>query len=541
MSDYIVAKYLRLSSEDTDLSEDGKEESNSIVNQRNLLDAFLARQPDFAGARILEFCDDGYSGKNFERPAITELLAQVKKGVIHCVVVKDLSRFGRDYLTVGNYISRVFPFLGVRFIAVNDNIDSVRQSDVDSMETSFKALIYDYYSRDLSRKVRSVRNSRAQRGLFIGPFAPYGYAKDPSDRHHLIIDPEAAAVVRRVFLLIGSGKSTIEVARIMNEKGVPTPMLYKKARGCTRQKWESVQEENFWTRKTVLKIIHDERYIGSQVFGKTIRDRIGNAHIVFQDKQDWVIRENMHEPIVTKEEFDHAQSMLESRNDRSSKRDVRRPLTGKVRCGVCGHSMIRRKKKHPDYHCGTPKMTDVFDCPADAMPESDLFNTLEDALRSEASIAVELQKVFEEQKRETAANIEGMRVSLSTLREQSLILDQQKKSLFEEWAQGSISDEVFRAKKETMNREREEVIKRIDMLENQLDAAMRTGPKENDYLNSFTGYYDVAEITREMIDEAVQVIRIFPQGRIEIVWNHRAAKEKLLEGLSELQKRMGTT
>ena len=162
-----TAKYVRLSSEDNDLRQGGKLESNSIANQRDLLDAFISRTPELAGTSIIEFCDDGWSGKNFERPAVQEMIAQVRAGKIQCIVVKDLSRFGRDYLTVGNYISSVFPFLGVRFIAVNDGYDSSRPMDVDSLDTSFKALLYDFYSRDLSRKVRKAKRFRAQRGDFL--------------------------------------------------------------------------------------------------------------------------------------------------------------------------------------------------------------------------------------------------------------------------------------------------------------------------------------------------------------------------------------
>ena len=187
-----VAKYLRISNEDVDLRSAGKDESDSIANQRNLLDSFIAQQNNFAQADIIEFCDDGWSGKNFERPGVRAMLEQVKRGKIQCIVVKDLSRFGRDYLTVGNYISKIFPFMGVRLIAVNDGLDSARPGDVDSLDTSFKALLYDLYSRDLSRKVKNAKRFRAQRGDFVAPFAPYGYKKSPENHNQLIIDPPAA-------------------------------------------------------------------------------------------------------------------------------------------------------------------------------------------------------------------------------------------------------------------------------------------------------------------------------------------------------------
>ena len=172
-----VVMYLRLSSEDKDMQEKGKSESNSILHQRWMLTDFVHNHPELCNAELDELCDDGWSGRNFERPGMVELLEQVRRGTVQCIVVKDFSRFGRDYLTVGNYISRVFPFMGVRFISVNDGFDSSRPGDIDSLDTSFKTLIYDLYSRELSQKVKAAKKQRAEQGLFLGPFAPYGYVK----------------------------------------------------------------------------------------------------------------------------------------------------------------------------------------------------------------------------------------------------------------------------------------------------------------------------------------------------------------------------
>ena len=233
----VTAKYIRLSNEDDDLGMCGKMESNSVSNQRDLLDAFISRTPELADTNVIEFCDDGWSGKNFERPAVQEMIEQAKQGKIQCILVKDISRFGRDYLTVGNYISCVFPFLGVRFIAVNDGFDSIRTAEIDSLETSFKTLLYDLYSRDLSRKVRNAKRFRAQRGDFLSRYAPYGYIKDPADKNHLVIDPEAAEIVRRIFRLMADGNRTVQIAAILNREAVPTPMRYKLAAGCSYTKW----------------------------------------------------------------------------------------------------------------------------------------------------------------------------------------------------------------------------------------------------------------------------------------------------------------
>ena len=258
LTSFVIAIYLRLSSEDDDLKQLGKLESNSIANQRNLLRDFISRNEEWAAADVVEFCDDGWSGKNFERPGVQEMIAQARQGHIQCIIVKDLSRFGRDHLIVDNYISRVFPFLGVRFIAVNDGIDSIRPEDVDSMETSFKTLIYDYYSRDLSRKVRSAKELRAKRGDFLSPFAPFGYVKDPAKSSRLMIDPPAAEIVRYIFRMAIDGKRRVEIARTLNQEAVLTPMLYKRAAGCSRTIWPCVHEDNFWTALSVTKILRDE-------------------------------------------------------------------------------------------------------------------------------------------------------------------------------------------------------------------------------------------------------------------------------------------
>lgn len=239
-----VAAYLRISNEDTDRKQAVKAESDSIAGQRAMLADFISRMPEFGSARIIEFCDDGWSGKNFSRPAVQEMLGQARQGKIQCIIVKDLSRFGRDYLEVGNYISRVFPFLGIRFIAVNDGFDSIRPMEADSLEISFKALLYDIYSRDISRKTRSAKKYKAQKGEFLAPFAPYGYRKDPEKKNRLSIDPETAGTVKRIFRMAADGKTTEQIARVLNLERVPTPMQQKRIAGC-QHRWKGIHEDNF--------------------------------------------------------------------------------------------------------------------------------------------------------------------------------------------------------------------------------------------------------------------------------------------------------
>ena len=199
---------------------------------------------------------------------------------------EDLSRFGRDYITVGDYISRVFPFLGVRFISVNDGFDSINPQDIDSLDTSFRTLIYDLYSRDLSCKVKSAKKARAERGAFLSPYAPYGYIKDPEDKNHLLVDEEAAVVIRRIFQRAADSLKAWEIAAELNGDGICSPKTYKVNAGYTRTPWRSIQEENFWTVGLITKILRYERYIGKVVYRKRIRDIVESPHTVKISRDD---------------------------------------------------------------------------------------------------------------------------------------------------------------------------------------------------------------------------------------------------------------
>ena len=522
----ITAKYIRLSLEDDDLGKSGKVESNSVTNQRNLLDAFISRTPELADTSVIEFCDDGWSGKNFERPGFQKMISQVRAGKIQCIVVKDLSRFGRDYLTVGNYISCVFPFLGVRFIAVNDGFDSIRPTDIDSLETSFKALIYDLYSRDLSRKVRSAKKFRAQRGDFLSPFAPYGYVKDPADKARLVIDPDAAETVRRIFLMTANGQKKEQLARQLNAEGVPTPMLYKRAAGCTRTKWNNLFEENFWTGSLIYGILRDERYVGRIVYGKHTRDRIGHAHVVRVDREDWIVVENTHEGIVTREEFDRAQAAIRA-SERGAVRNQNHPLQKKIRCGTCGYAMSRVQEPAPYFVCRTSRMNTAYTC-RDRIPEADILETVTEGLHVQALMAVELSRLWAEQRQGRKKDITAARKNLAGLRERHQRLSQQVNDLYESFALGEISKAEYLTAKAAAAQQRDNTAARISELEAELENMGMDGSLRNGFVSAFGKYLEVEEITDEIAADVLQEVRIHPGGRIETVWNYQDELEKLI-------------
>ena len=521
----ILAKYLRLSSEDGDLSENGKQESNSIVNQRNLLDAYIRNHAEFEGMKVIEFCDDGWSGKNFERPAVQEMLEQVRQGNIQCIIVKDLSRFGRDYLEVGNFISRVFPFMGVRFVAVNDGFDSIRPLEADSLETSFKTLLYDLYSRDLSRKVRSAKRFRANRGDFLSPFAPYGYVKDPKNHSRLLIDPEAAGVVRRIFRMAGDGISTIQIAKKLNQDGVLTPMRYKREAACSRTIWPCVDENNFWTDSAVIRILRDERYLGNNIYGKRVRDQVGHIHTVKVKRSDWIISEATHEGILTKEEFDRAADNLRKLAAHDSVfHDW--PLGSKVRCGVCGHVMTRSRKAQ--FYCRTPVFTDTFLCPTARTDEQAILDALLDGLHAQAILAVEAERIWNERRSMEKKDALFLLKQLADAKE---MLNQRKQyfnELYESYVIGEISRPEYFAAKATVIAERDAASARVSELNAKLENAGKNGKLNNRFVSTFQKYAEVTEMTREIATDVLKSVYIFPGGRLEINWNYREEMKQII-------------
>lgn len=520
-----VAMYLRLSSEDDDLKDTGKAESESISNQRGLLKNFISGQLDFSGCEVSEFCDDGWSGKNFERPGFLQMMEQVKQGQIHCIVVKDLSRFGRDYLVVGNYISRVFPFLGVRFIAVNDGFDSSRPQDIDSLDTSFKTLIYDLYSRELSAKVKNAKRLRAEKGLFLSPFAPYGYVKDPDNKNRLLVDKEAADVVRRIFNLAGNGVRAVEIAAMLNRNGIPTPMLYKRAAGCSRDHWPSIHEENFWTAGNIFKILRDERYLGKCVYGKRERNMVGNWHTIKRSKTDWVVVDETHEGIVSKEQFQKAASRMKEYSEFTPIVSERNPLRGKVICGTCGHAMSLSHTKNAKYHCRTARLAAGFDCPSEGILQADIHEMVVTQIRTYATYAVSLEHLLLLQKERIQAEKKQARHDLAVLQSRKNQLEKSLQDLYEKLIDGTIDRETYLSHKASNRAQMQELTEKMEYLEKSSQTSVEEGGA---FIEKYREYTELETLTSDIANDVVKRVTVYKDGGIEIELALRDEMEKLL-------------
>ncbi len=305
-----ICFYIRLSSADDDLRY--KTESESISNQRALLTQFVKSHPEFAPYEIIEFVDDGFSGTNGNRPSFERMIEYLKDGKAKLVICKDLSRFFRDYVEIGDYLERIFPFLGVRFIAVNDGYDSNDYiGTTGGMDVVMKCIVYGFYSKDLSQKIKTVLKAKAQKGQYIGSYAPYGFLKDPKDKHHLIPDPVAARIVKRIFSLALEMKTTGEIARILNDDHVETPAAHFKRLYPESKKFQKTTTAyNSWTCMNVYDILQRQEYTGAVVSQKKKYKGIEQPQTLSRDKKDWIIVPDCHEALVSKESFEAAQEAI---------------------------------------------------------------------------------------------------------------------------------------------------------------------------------------------------------------------------------------
>lgn len=337
--EYVICMYIRLSSEDDDIKyNDAKNESNSITAQRKMLYDYIGSRIEFRDCKVIERCDDGFSGTHFDtRPQFIDMIEMAKRGEINCIIVKDFSRFGRDYIELGDYMEQFFPTLGIRFISVNDNYDSDLLSDgeLGGIDVSFKNLIYDYYARETSKKEKLSWKKSAERGEYRASVPLYGYKKSKDNNLKLEIDPEAARVVKEIFEMKLSGMTLTEIASNLNDRNVLPPKEYKYKSGDKRAINKNIRK-TYWESGVVEAILKNEKYTGDMVLLKTFNNRITGK----QEKRasdEWVTVENTHEPIVSREEFNAvANTFARIKRTRKSKINV-------FYCSVCGRKMYKTK------------------------------------------------------------------------------------------------------------------------------------------------------------------------------------------------------
>lgn len=477
--------------------------------QRILLQKYAAEH--FSCFDLMEFCDDGYSGTNFKRPGMESLLEKVKKFEIDCILVKDFSRFARDYIELGSYLEQIFPFMGVRFISVNDSYDSRDyQGSIAGMDLNFKNLLYDLYSKDLSQKVRSSLTARKEAGQYISAMSPFGYEKDPNDRHGLLIEEEEAEVVRKIFSLAAKGNTSVAIARLLNRTSVMTPIEFKIKKGKTSRKPKG--EKFLWSSSAICQILHNEIYIGNIVQKKYSKE-FGCEKNHFNPREDWLISCNHHEPIIEKEVFYKVQ---EGRGrKRALKRSATHPLIGKLVCGCCKKNLGYRKGLNPYFTCEHRYSNGLRDC---VQKVNAMF--LEQYVLFHIQKKMEADKELEGMKKEAAVRLMRQKKELSQKRQnlwnRQRKLERQNFEAYQNYVMGKTGS--FK-KDKTM----EQAIKKdLALIEESIQEAealfarMKAGNESLSTEKEFSGP------AKQIIEFYIEKILVKGEQNIEIYWNKKA-------------------
>jgi len=506
-----VALYLRLSQEDVDLRRNAaKDESNSISAQRSLITRHLDEAPELCNLPRMEFCDDGFSGTNFTRPDFQRMIELAKQGEIACIIVKDLSRFGRDYLEVGDYLEHIFPFLGIRFISVNDHYDSSNHDGKTvGMDITFRNLVYDYYSKDLSSKVKTAMRSKQEKGEFITCFT-YGYKPSPENKHKMIIDEPAAEIVREIFDAVIAGKTTSEIAANLNARDIPTPQEHK---GVRRKE----NTEPQWTHPRIVYMIRNIKYTGVMTNhtreSRFIRDK--NQRRV--PMSEWIIHPDAHEAIIPREKWEQANEML-----RKPKKVTKAVLDQPDRvyyCAHCGRKLRKTYGSDQYYSCASAKYQHDSECSGIRLKRSEMEEILVEALRAQINFVKQTQQTVK--KREPSPSMELYR-TITQAEKELTQLQSKKMERYEAYRSGEISREDFIKVKDQITSQVEALTAKKEQLEKdyqaQLQAKQRKAETKDDVAQAEKVLADFDAGLREHLYEAIDRVIVTSNEQIEIKW-----------------------
>ena len=508
--------YLRLSRDDGD-----KEESGSITGQRELLRDYISQHPELREYAIR--IDDGFSGSTFERPGFQKMIEDVKSGRTDCIIVKDLSRFGRNYLDAGEYIEKIFPFLGVRFIAVNDNYDSLgEKKSSDDLIIPFKNLINEAYCRDISMKIRSQLEIKRKNGQFLGSFAAFGYLKDEQDKNKLVVDQYAADIVRDIFKWKLEGISPQDIADALNKLGILSPMEYKRSLGMKYTTSFKTSAKAAWSAGTVIRILKNPIYTGVLIQGKETTPSYKVHKRIAKAKSEWTVIEDSHEAIISEIDFDSVQKVLKCDTRRSPDDKAVGLFSGMLFCGDCGASMVRKtvpacEKKYVYYVCSAHKQDKS--CSPHRMRDTALEEIVLDSLRQHIREVVNMSELLDITDTAPLRTAQAQKIQrqLDKKREEYEKLQKLLMSLYENLTDGVIDREEYARLKASFTARADEAEKQMDALRESLNDIQSHGA-ENVWMNEFIKRQELASLDRAVVVALIDKILIHSNDMVEIIY-----------------------
>ena len=488
---YVIALYIRLSVEDF------KTESLSIPNQKLLLLEKAMSLQEWDNSEVLEFVDNGHTGTNFERPAVQELLTMVQAGKIDCIIVKDLSRFGRNSIETGYFIERVFPLYHTRFISVSANF----KGDTGGIDIAFKYLISECYSRDMSMKTKSAKYAKMRRGEYQSVICPYGYRKSADGR--MEPDEEVSEIVRQIFEWAADGNTAAEITRKLYAMKIPTPGEYRRNKG--KDHYNVSRTHGVWNSSTVLRMLADQRYIGTYVIGKRKVQEIGSRRMKLKDESEWFKIPDHHSAIVSKELFEQANTSIK-RFSLPNKKRRDYLLRGKVFCGCCDHAMSLRNGAW--FYCRHSEVAETLPCHGVRIKMADLEQVVFETIRAQMCPALGIDSNKDKLDLQTVQQAEH--------EEKLRSIQDSKRHLYEQYALGEIDLETYRTRKAVYDTELVQA-KNVHAV-----ITAQTKQIKSDYEIKLKQQEIVQEVgnanmlTKALIDRLINKVYVFPGDRIEI-------------------------
>ena len=509
---YNVGIYCRLSNDD---ERDG--ESASIENQKLLLQSYVRQM---GWNEIDVYIDDGYTGTNFNRPGVQRLIEDAKAKRINLILVKDLSRFGRNYIEIGQYTDYLFPSIGCRFVALNNGVDTEsKNGSTDVM--CFLNLFNEFYSRDTSKKVKAVKRACAENGKFMGTYPAYGYKRDNEDKHHLVIDEDTAPIVRRIFSMRATGMGFTGIAAQLNEEGIPSPgMLYYQRRG----KADPRRVNHKWAGETVKHLIRNEVYIGNMVQGKTGTVSYKNKKLISKPEDEWIRVEGTHEPIISQEIWDTVQSIDQKRVRKNAASDgIRSVFTGLVYCAECGFKMRNHTEKftykdgspgrYSSFICGNYARSGKSACTIHTIYENVLEQIVLEDIREKARFAAHdpemlAQHILRLKDKEAQSHRTSCEQELKAVKTRLDELERLMQSLYEDKYSGTVPQSVFQTLMRKYETERAEKAAALPELELKLKAHMENRQDAGRWTEIIRQYIEITKLDESMLFALVDRIEV---------------------------------
>ena len=527
-----LGKYIWLSKEDLLR---GRDESNSVINQRRLLEQYHQTHLDefHDGTEQDVYVDDGKTGTDTDREDFQRLLADVYSGRINCVIVKDLSRLSRNYTDAGNLIENLFVRLNVRFISLAEGVDSYRNPDsVSNIIVPITNVMNDQYCYQTSKKIRQVFDMKRRNGEFIGSYAPYGYVKDPNDKHALLVDPEAAEVVKSIFALFLSGMNKRGITYYLNDHGTLCPTAYKQQQGL-KYNAPNAQGNPMWSTITIDTILKNRVYVGDMVQG---RQRVKSYKIHIQEKvpeEEWFIVENTHEAIIDRETFAKVQSLLKRDTRTAPKAKQLYLFSGFLKCADCGRAMSRIASKgiYVYYQCGTYKSLSKKACTMHSIKSDRLEAGVLFAIQQQVHLALTYSEFVARinsapLKRSKSKRLED---TIAAKEKELAKIMRYKQALYQDWKDGEITRNDYRHMSEDYEQQIESLTRIMQTLTAEQEQLENGVDAESPCLTAFLKYRNIDKLTREILGELIDHIKVYEGGNISVKFKYADEFRRIAE------------